>query len=55
MGKIDMQDISAELEGIVVLLDALGGKANMPNDAQDGLFSIEMSIRRLIKEIDAQE
>lgn len=52
--KLEMMDVSAELTGIVILLNALGDREGTPNEVIDALFTITQALERLIKEIDAQ-
>lgn len=52
--KIGLMEISAELTGTVVLLNALGDMDSIPPKVEDGLYTITASLERLIKEIDSQ-
>lgn len=52
--KLEMMDVSAELTGIVILLNALGDREDISTEIENGLFAITQALERLIKEIDAQ-
>ena len=52
--KIGLMEISTELTGIVVLLNALESVDKIPPKVEDGLYTITAALERLIKEIDSQ-